>query len=55
VFGCAYWRIADESCSVTTLRRRRNEWIEEAGVMDALEDVVREAYDRTIGLDLTDV
>ncbi len=21
VFGCAYWRIADESCSATTLRR----------------------------------
>jgi transposase len=27
VFGCAYWRIADESCSDTTLRRRRDEWI----------------------------
>jgi transposase len=27
VFGCAYWRIADESCSATTLRRRRDEWI----------------------------
>ncbi len=25
VFGCAYWRIADESCSATTLRRRRDE------------------------------
>jgi hypothetical protein len=23
VFGCAYWRIADEGCSATTLRRRR--------------------------------
>ena len=32
VFGCAYWRIADESCSESTLRRRRNEWIE-LGVM----------------------
>ena len=32
VFGCAYWRIADEECSATTLRRRRDEWIE-AGVM----------------------
>ena len=28
VFGCAYWRIADEECSATTLRRRRDEWIE---------------------------
>ena len=54
VFGCAYWRIADETCSATTLRRRRDEWIA-AGVMDALEDLAREAYDRTIGLDLADV
>jgi transposase len=54
VFGCAYWRIADGSCSATTLRRRRDEWIE-AGLMDALEDMAIEAYDRTIGLDLADV
>jgi transposase len=54
VFGCAYWRIADESCSATTLRRRRDEWIE-AGVMDNLEEMARQAYDRTIGLDVADV
>ncbi len=54
VFGCAYWRIADRSCSAATLRRRRDEWIE-AGVMDDLEEVAREAYDRTIGLELSDV
>ena len=54
VFGCAYWRIADESCSATTLRRRRDEWIE-AGMMDELEEMAREAYDRAIGLDLADV
>ena len=55
VFGCAYWRIADEQCSATTLRRRRrDEWIE-LGVMDVLEEMAREAYDRTIGLDLADV
>ena len=54
VFGCAYWRIADEQCSATTLRRRRDEWIE-AGVMDAVEEVARQAYDRTIGLELADV
>ena len=28
VFGCAYERIADESCSESTLRRGRDEWIE---------------------------
>ena len=54
VFGCAYWRIADEKCSATTLRRRRDEWIE-AGAMDALEEIVEEMYDRTIGLELADV
>jgi transposase len=54
IFGCAYWRIADESCSATTLRRRRDEWIE-IGVMEALEKLAREAYDRAIGLDLFDV
>ena len=54
VFGCAYWRIADESCSATTLRRRREEWIE-AGVMDNLEQMARQAYDRTIGLDVADM
>lgn len=36
VFGCAYWRIADESCSESTLRRRRNEWIE-SGLMERLQ------------------
>ena len=54
VFGCAYWRIADESCSATTLRRRRDEWIE-AGAMEALEVLALEYYDRFIGLELADV
>ena len=45
VFGCAYWRIADKECSATTLRRRRDEWIE-AGVMDDLREIVLETYDR---------
>ena len=35
VFGCAYGRIADASCSESTLRRRRDEWIE-LGVMEHL-------------------
>ena len=54
VFGCAYWRIADERCSATTMRRRRDEWVE-AGVMDALEEIALESYDRMIGLELSDV
>jgi transposase len=54
VFGCAYWRVANERSSATTLRRRRDEWIEE-GVMDHLRDIVLEAYDRFIGLLLGDL
>ena len=54
VFGCAYWRIADEECSATTLRRRRDEWIE-AGVMDDLREMALETYDRLLGLELADV
>jgi hypothetical protein len=26
-FGCGYRRIADHTCSATTLRRRRDEWM----------------------------
>jgi transposase len=54
VFGCAYWRISDEQCSASTLRRRRDEWIE-AGAMDVLEQIVKETYDRTIGLELSEI
>jgi transposase len=54
VFGCAYWRIADEGCSATTIRRRREEWME-AGVMDVLEEMALSSYDRVIGLELSDV
>ena len=54
VFGCAYHRIADEGCSATTLRERRDEWIE-VGVIDTLREAVLEAYDRFIGLDLSEV
>ena len=54
VFGCAYHRIADELCSATTLRDRRDEWIE-IGAMDALREIVLDAYDRIIGLELSEV
>ncbi len=54
VFGCAYRRIADGSCSATTLRRRREEWIE-AGAMDALEEIARDSYDRIVGLELSEI
>jgi transposase len=51
VFGCGYRRIADASCSATTLRRRRDEWIS-AGVAEQLRHAVLAAYDRLFGLEL---
>jgi transposase len=54
VFGCAYERISDESCSATTLRRRRDEWIV-CGVMKKLQEIVIDAYDRIVGLELSEV
>jgi hypothetical protein len=54
VFGCAYERIGDEGCSDTTLRRRRDEWIE-IGAMDELRALALEAYDRYVGLELSDI
>jgi len=50
VFGCAYEKIADRSCSATTLRRRRDEWIA-SGVIDSLRQMALEAYDRMVGLE----
>jgi transposase len=54
VFGCGYERLGDRSCSATTLRRRRDEWIA-AGLFERLRDGVLAAYERLIGLDLADV
>jgi transposase len=54
LFGCAYHRIADESCSATTLRDRRDEWIE-LGVIEELREAVLQAYDRYIGLEVSEV
>jgi transposase len=51
VFGCGYRRIADHTCSATTLRRRRDEWIR-AGVAEQLRRAVLAAYDRLFGLEL---
>jgi transposase len=51
VFGCGYRRIADATCSATTLRRRRDEWIT-LGLAEQVRLVVLGAYDRMLGLDL---
>ena len=46
--------ILDHAVSDTTLRARRDEWID-AGVFDALKAEALAAFDRIIGLDLDDV
>jgi transposase len=51
VFGCGYRRIADQACSATTLRRRRDEWII-LGLAERLRLAVLGAYDRLFGLEL---
>jgi transposase len=51
VFGCGYRRIADQTCSATTLRRRRDEWIA-LGMADQLHRLALAAYDRMHGLEL---
>lgn len=57
VTGCSWVTveaILERSVSDTTLRSRRDEWIS-AGVFDQLRDHALEAYDRIIGLDLSEV
>jgi hypothetical protein len=54
VFGCAYERIADQTCR----RRRRAEAGtsgSDLGAMAAMERLVLQAYDRLIGLELGDI
>ena len=51
VFGCGYRRIADATCSASTLRRRRGEWIA-LGLAEQLRLAVLAAYDRLFGLEL---
>ena len=54
VLGAAYAKISDSTCSATTIRRRRDEWIT-AGIFTALEQSCLDAYDKMIGLDLEDL
>ena len=54
VYGAGYERLADTSCSATTLRRRRDEWIR-LGVFDRLKLACLDAYEQMIGLDLADM
>ncbi|GAB2860106.1 IS5-like element ISCgl6 family transposase [Yaniella soli] len=51
VLGASYAKISDTTCSATTIRRRRDEWIA-AEIFTALEQLCLEAYDRIVGLEL---
>jgi transposase len=51
VFGCGYRRLADHTCSATTLRRRRDEWIA-LGLTEQLRCAALGAYERLFGLEL---
>ncbi len=55
VTGCS-WDVAGRlgKASETTLRRRRDEWLD-AGVFEALVEEALRGYDRIIGLDLSEV
>jgi transposase len=53
-FGCSYQAIADATCSASTLRGRRDEWIA-AGVFAALKQIALGAYDRMVGLLLDEI
>lgn len=48
-FGCSYEGIADTTCSATTLRTRRDEWIK-LGIFARLRQIALDAYDRIVGL-----
>jgi transposase len=48
-FGCSYEVIADTTCSATTIRSRRDEWIR-LGVFARLKQIALESYDRIVGL-----
>ena len=54
VLDVSYAKITDSTCSATTLRTRRDEWIT-AGIFKKLEQICLEFYDRIIGLDLTNL
>jgi len=53
-FGCSYQGIADSTCSATTLRDRRDEWIR-FGLFAQLKQIALDAYDRIVGLLLDDI
>ncbi|GAA3485065.1 hypothetical protein GCM10018966_095970 [Streptomyces yanii] len=53
-FGCSYQAVSDTTCSATTIRNRRNEWIR-LGVFTRLKQIALESYDRIVGLVLDQI
>ncbi len=53
-FGCSYQAIGDTTCSATTIRNRRDEWIR-LGLFARLKQIALESYDRIIGLMLDQI
>ncbi|WP_331718633.1 IS5 family transposase (plasmid) [Streptomyces sp. NBC_00289] len=53
-FGCSYQAISDTTCSATTIRNRRDEWIR-LGVFGRLKQITLESYDRIVGLVLDQI
>lgn len=52
--GCSYQAISDTTCSATTIRNRRDEWIR-LGVFARLKRIALESYDRIVGLVLDQI
>ncbi|MFD0020742.1 IS5 family transposase [Streptomyces sp. NPDC058382] len=53
-FGRSYEAISDTTCSATTIRNRRDEWIR-LGVLARLKQIALESYDRIVGLVLDQI
>ncbi|GGM21199.1 hypothetical protein GCM10010129_76830 [Streptomyces fumigatiscleroticus] len=53
-FGCSYEAIAGTTCSATTIRSRREEWIR-LGVFAQLKQIALDSYDRIVGLVLDQI
>ncbi|MGY3205702.1 IS5 family transposase [Streptomyces sp. TE5632] len=53
-FGRSYQAIADSTCSATTIRSRRDEWMRQ-GVFVRLKQIALDSYDRIVGLVLDQI
>lgn len=54
VWGAAYGKITDDTCSATTIQRRRDEWTRHE-IFTELEQICLNSYDKMIGPQLEDL